>query len=127
MARHSAIGEMMQRQLHSVPMQLAQAIQLLHLVGNRYGIASDFRVIPESDLCSEYLMQSFYTDLLVVGHPDTPCAPVAWSFDHTLRHGGVPLLVIPPNWQESAIGRRAVVAWDGSHQARKAVMAALPL
>lgn len=126
-ARGGAIGEVMRRHINSVSIHLAQAVQMLQLVGNRYGVATDFRVVPESALRDEYVMHSFYADLLVVGHPDTPGAPSAWSFDYTLRRGGIPMLLIPPTWEEPVIGRRIVVAWNGSHQARNAVKAALPL
>jgi len=126
-ARGDAIGEVMRRRGHSISIHLAQAVQTLQLVSNRYGVTSDFRVVPESALRDEYVMHSFYADLLVVGHPDTPGAPSAWSFDCTLRRGGIPMLLIPPTWKEPVIGRRIVVAWNGSHQARNAVKAALPL
>ena len=40
---------------------------------------------------------------------------------------GVPLLLVPKNWKKRGLARRAVVAWDGSACAARAVRDALPL
>lgn len=120
-------AEVMRRHEHSVSIRVAQAVQMLQLVSNRYGVASDLRVVPEGALREGYPVLSLYADLLVVGHPDTPGAPSAWSFNYTLRRGGIPMLLVPPTWEEPVIGRRIVVAWNSSPQARNALKASLPL
>lgn len=37
------------------------------------------------------------------------------------------MLLVPPHWQGDQVGRRIVVAWNASKQARRAVADALPL
>ena len=66
-------------------------------------------------------------DLLVLGYPRPPGLPSDWSLDRLLIESGGPTLVIPDGWQANSIGRRIVVAWNASREARRAVRDAIPL
>ena len=64
------------------------------------------------------------------------CIMMAPSYTEPQQHdilldmlfgSGVPLLLVPTNWKKHGPARRAVVAWDGSACAARAVRDALPL
>lgn len=69
-------------------------------------------------------------DLIVLGQSDPGSAdgsvPEA-LIEHTVLHSGRPVLVMPYGGRFEAFGRRAVVAWNGSREASRAVHDALPL
>ena len=44
-----------------------------------------------------------------------------------LLSAGVPLIVLPPDWQPEPVGRNIVLAWNASREATRAVHDALPL
>jgi nucleotide-binding universal stress UspA family protein len=76
-------------------------------------------------------MQARYADLVVLGQaaaaednegsllPDLP--------DYVLLNCGRPVLLVPRTGRFPTIGKRVMVAWNGSVEAAKAVTAALPL
>ncbi len=76
-------------------------------------------------------MQARYADLLVLGQaapsrrgednllPDLP--------DYVLLNCGRPVLLVPRSGRFPVVGKRVLVAWNGSVEAAKAVTAALPL
>lgn len=72
----------------------------------------------------EVSLHARYVDLAVLGQP-TPGA-----HDHvtdTLMNVGRPLLVVPRFGRFPSVGRRVLVAWNGSREATRAVFDALPL
>jgi len=44
-----------------------------------------------------------------------------------LLSAGVPLIVLPPDWQPQSVGRNIVLAWNASREATRATHDALPL
>ncbi|SDD82721.1 Nucleotide-binding universal stress protein, UspA family [Cupriavidus sp. YR651] len=69
-------------------------------------------------------------DLVVIGQED-PEDEHAYSRRHfvesTLARCGRPILVVPHAGWFPTVGRRALVAWNGSHQSARALRDALPL
>jgi len=41
--------------------------------------------------------------------------------------GGGPVLIVPETWPDGTLGRRVLVGWNGSREARRAAADALPL
>jgi nucleotide-binding universal stress UspA family protein len=72
------------------------------------------------------LAQSF--DLVVIGQtkPDARPAP-KWRPEEVVVSCGRPVLMVPYIGNYSRIGRRVLVAWDGSREAVRALNDALPL
>lgn len=69
-------------------------------------------------------------DLVVLGQFDTRSADGSVPptlIEDTVLHSGRPVLVVPHSGQFEAIGHRAVVAWNASREATRAVHDALPL
>ncbi|CAM2152255.1 Universal stress protein UspA [Pararobbsia alpina] len=69
-------------------------------------------------------------DLLIIGQDD-PADPESFVADHfpenMVMSAGRPVLVVPYAGSFAHIGRRVMVAWDGSREATRAVHDALPL
>jgi len=97
----------------------------------RLGVASTECRLVEDDPRYALLMQSRYADLVVLspdGDPD-PDGPlrVRGLPEHVALHGARPVLVVPGDYDGQPIAQTAVVGWDGSMQAIRAIDAAMPL
>ncbi|MGY6272146.1 universal stress protein [Achromobacter denitrificans] len=125
--RGEAIGEMIRNLRNSMTAHLLQSGRLLAQAAAKYDVASEFRVLPFTELGVEVALHSLYCDLLVVSRPEVPGVPFFWSYSKVLGQTAVPLLIVPHDWNTKAIGRRVTVAWNASRQARRAIADALPL
>jgi nucleotide-binding universal stress UspA family protein len=84
-----------------------------------------------SALVPAFAAEAAYADLLVLGAPradDTRVggAPAGFA-ESVVLEGGRPALVVPADANVGAIGRRALIAWNGSPSAARAVTGALPM
>lgn len=125
--RGAAMHEVVLKYQAASTAQLLQAGQNLVRVATAHGANPEFRVIPYSESGGNTALHGLYSDLLVVGHPVAPGAPIAWSSIQLLQQAGTPLLIVPNTWTSPDVGRRITVAWNASRQARRAVADALPL
>ncbi len=67
-------------------------------------------------------------DLLVVGRPIAgQFMPSMVSLEAALFESGRPLLIVPPAPCEEPIGRKIVIAWNGSTETARTVALAMPL
>ncbi len=102
----------------------------------QHGIAGDGPEVAWFDLVGEsavpgFLAEAVYADLLVVGQQapgiaEPGGAPAGFA-ESVIVESGKPVLVIPRAGRVDSVGRRALIAWNGSAQAARAVTAALPL
>jgi nucleotide-binding universal stress UspA family protein len=97
----------------------------------RLGVASFETRLAEEDPRYALLVQSRYADLTVLSRdvapdPDLPVR-VRGLPEHLVLHGARPVLVVPEAYDGQAIPGTAVVGWDGSLQAVRAIDGALPL
>ncbi|HZV92271.1 MAG TPA: universal stress protein [Caldimonas sp.] len=77
-----------------------------------------------------FLREAAYADLVVVGSPasEAPAGSVESGFAETMiLESGRPVLVLPIEPRSSIVGRRVLVAWDGSAPAARALTASLPI
>lgn len=81
----------------------------------------------DGDLGSIATFAARTADLSVIGAmPTSGIDALAISPTEQLALGaGGPVLVLPPTWAEPALGRRAVVAWNGSRESARALHDAL--
>jgi len=99
----------------------------------RLGVSSLETRMVDDDTRYALLLQSRYADLVVLSQ-DRPDAPER-ALPARVRHlpeflalrGARPVLVVPPHYDKASIPGVAVVGWDGSMQAMRAIAAALPL
>ncbi|AXA91556.1 universal stress protein [Massilia sp. YMA4] len=94
----------------------------------RLGVASWEQRLIEDDAGHALLLEARYADLIVV----SAAAPTRLHLGASLPefvalHGTRPVLVVPEDYPGDAAGGTAVVAWNGSMEATRAVTGALPL
>lgn len=78
-----------------------------------------------------FVAESAYADLLVIGQqsagPQEGGGAPEGFVEAVVLDSGMPTLVVPATPRAGAFGERALVAWNGSAQAARAVTGALPL
>lgn len=75
-------------------------------------------------------LRARYSDLLVLGqsNADEPSPSVLPDFPECMvLESGRPVLIIPTHGEFSEIGKRPLIAWDGSREASRALTDAIPL
>lgn len=93
----------------------------------REGVAGEFRVM-EGDVADAVALCGRYSDLLVVAQPDPDNPAVTDSLaEDLLLAAGRPILVVPYAGDLSHLGRRVMVAWNGTREATRAVHDAMPM
>lgn len=118
----SGVRELVQLRLQ----EFATAVQ-------RQGVNSFETRMLEDDARYALLLESRYADLVIVSREAEPVvvpgllAQARGLPEYIALHGARPVLVVPPGWKEQALPGTAVVGWDGSMQAIRAISAALPL
>lgn len=66
-------------------------------------------------------------DLVVMSQAETAHASSADLAAHVVLHAGRPVLIVPAAVQPASVARHALVAWDASREAARALQLALPL
>jgi len=110
--------------------RVQQALEQFKTMADRLGVQSFEARSSNDDDYAGLCMQARYADLVVLGQaaaeehessmlPDLP--------DYVLLNCGRPVLLVPRTGRFPTIGKRVMVAWNGSVEAAKAVTAALPL
>jgi nucleotide-binding universal stress UspA family protein len=96
-----------------------------------HAVASRETRRSEEDTYSALCSQARYADLIVLGqsNPDarTEGALLQDLPEYVALHCGRPVLVVPYTGSYSTLGKRVLIAWNGSVEAARAVAAALPL
>jgi len=106
----------------------AEAHRAFDDVAGRYGVAAEWRTVhglPNAVVP----LHARYADLTIIGQidpeqPDTDALPRP---EDVALAAGRPVLVVPYVGRFESVGRRAVVAWNASREATRAVNDALPL
>jgi nucleotide-binding universal stress UspA family protein len=100
-------------------------------MAGRAGVRYESRIIEAAaeSYTAEPVRRSRLTDLVVVGQdsPDAPQPMRGPLIEALLFDGGAPTLIVPYIGAADFALRRALVAWDGSATAARAVRASLPL
>jgi nucleotide-binding universal stress UspA family protein len=81
------------------------------------------------DRDSNVVRYAYYADLLIASQPEfdkrklvVPAVP-----EEALLKSGVPMLILPYNWQFQPVGERVVIAWNASREATRAIHDAMPI
>lgn len=96
----------------------------------RMGIGSREQRLAESSLEMALVLQSRYCDLVIASEAIPPPTYVLTAGDlagYLALHCARPVIVVPRNGAPLPIGKRIVIAWNGSAEASKAVAAAMPI
>lgn len=96
----------------------------------RLGAASVETRLAEDNTRYGLLLDARYADLVVLSQdapPDAHAGGPRHLPEFLALHGPRPVLVVPAGYHDAPIPGPAVVGWDGSLQAIRAIQAALPL
>lgn len=105
------------------------ALQAFERIVREEGVASSEPRLVDDDVDAAMALQTRYADLVIVSQPDAATVAPPFPADLAARlalGGGRPVLVVPRHGA-AAVGAAALVAWDGSREATRAVTGALPL
>lgn len=97
----------------------------------RLGIERLETRMVEDTARASLLLQSRYADLILVsqehGHGPSHIIGERGLPQYLAMHGPRPVLVVPPGYRGAPVPGDALVGWDGSMPAQRAITAALPL
>ena len=106
-----------------------EARRRLQLGADTKGPQVDWFDVVGDSITHGFLEEAAYADLVVVGQtmrePTAGSAPAGFA-ESMILDSGRPTLVLPGVPRSASIGRRIVVAWDGSVPAARAVTGSLP-
>ena len=92
-----------------------------------HSIAGDWHQFGSGD-SAEFAALLTAADLVVLGQTsDDYRLPAGFRPENVIVGSGRPVLVVPHAGEFAAIGRRVLIAWDGSREAARALHDALPL
>ncbi|MBC7415551.1 MAG: universal stress protein [Herminiimonas sp.] len=106
------------------------ALDRFHEQAGRLGLLSVERRLVDDETTDGIALQARYCDLVVVGQtdPDEPVLTVRPDFpEYIATSSGAPVLIVPYARSFPRVGSRILVAWNASHEAKRAVQDALPL
>lgn len=106
------------------------ALQKFEPLVRKIGVTSFEQRVIDDEAAGGICLQARYSDLVVVGQidPDELSPTILSDFpEYVLLNAGRPVLVIPYAGHFENIGKRILIAWDGSREATRAVTDAIPL
>lgn len=122
-------GQMSQQTIDEIKSGAEQALQQFETRARAAGISYERRY-SDDDAETGLLLQARYADLVVLSQtgPDNIGFSIQRQLPEYLAlHGGRPVLLVPYAGNFPQLDRHALVAWDGSRAATRAVTDALPL
>lgn len=104
-----------------------QARTNFEAIAARFAVAAEWR-IARGFAGPETVLHARYADLVVVGQRWTEYDGLTYPDPaHVVLDAGCPVLVVPAVGQFDRIERHAIIAWNASREAARAVRDALPL
>jgi nucleotide-binding universal stress UspA family protein len=95
-------------------------------ISTKRDLSAEFRVIRRGGPDEDITLSSLHSDLVVIGQHELHELPGYLSPEKLLLASGAPILVIPSGWKPGPIGKKILVGWNASREARRAVADALP-
>ena len=87
-------------------------------------------VLDELDVSTSLVRRTHCSDLCILTQPDAADPAYRWArgvVEQVILHSARPTLIVPCAGAPATVGTRAMVAWDNSREAARAVSDALPL
>jgi nucleotide-binding universal stress UspA family protein len=100
--------------------------QRFEAISARHDVSAEFRVIRRGGPDEDLILSSLHSDLVVIGQRELHELPGYLSPEGLLLASGAPILVVPIGWKSESIGKKILVGWNASREARRAVADALP-
>lgn len=110
--------------------RVKNAVGQFEQMAGQMSVASFEGRVVDGEATEGMSLQARYADLVVVGQADTdepaPSVPPDFSH-HVVMHVGRPVLIVPKQGQFESVGKKALISWDASRGATRAVTDAIPL
>jgi nucleotide-binding universal stress UspA family protein len=100
--------------------------QRFEAVSAKRAVSAEFRVIRRGGPDEDLILSSLHSDLVVIGQRELHDLPGYFSPERLLLASGAPILVVPSGWKSESIGKKILVGWNASREARRAIADALP-
>jgi nucleotide-binding universal stress UspA family protein len=115
--------------LKALRQRAEDALKKFEGIARQVGVASFEERMLDDELTSGISLQARCCDLVVLGQPDPDESGVVNSSfpEDVIMNSGVPALVIPYASTSRKTGDNALVAWNGSVEATRAVHNAVPM
>jgi nucleotide-binding universal stress UspA family protein len=115
--------------LQALRQRAEDALKKFEGIARQVGVASFEERMLDDELTSGISLQARCCDLVVLGQPDPDESGVVNSSfpEDVIMNSGVPALVIPYASTSRKTGDNALVAWNGSVEATRAVHNAVPM
>jgi nucleotide-binding universal stress UspA family protein len=110
--------------------QADQALARYEEAVRRMGVLSWEKRLIDDEPAGGLSLEARYADLVVMGQIDTREALPGIMSDfpeYVVMNSGRPVLLVPYAGEFSHVGRKVLVAWDGSTEASRAINGAMPM
>jgi nucleotide-binding universal stress UspA family protein len=122
-----AIRDMFARQASADESVTAAVCRRFETISARREVGAEFQVIRRGGPAEDLTLSSLHSDLVIVGQRELHELPGYLSPEKLLLASGTPILVVPSGWKSEFDGKKVLVGWNASREARRAVTDALPL
>ena len=109
--------------------QAEQALERYEELVQQMGVLSWEKRLVDDEPAGGVSLEARYADLVVLGQTDTDEVLPAMMSDfpeYVVMYAGRPVLIVPYAGSFEHIGKKILVAWDGSMEASRAINGALP-
>jgi nucleotide-binding universal stress UspA family protein len=110
--------------------QAKNALAELEAIAGKAGVASFEKRVVEDEAGAAVSLQARHSDLTVIGQtdPEEQLPALRRDFpEFVVMHSGCPVLIVPYAGEFDNFGKRAMIAWNGSVEAARAVAGSIPL
>lgn len=120
--------DVIEAQIQAELARTEKAEEAFKTAADRAGLSTEWRCV-EGDPLPTLSLHARYVDLVIIGQADGSdyFSMMEGDVEHAVLDIGRPVLVIPYIGTMETIGKRVMVAWDGSREAMRAIQDALPL
>jgi nucleotide-binding universal stress UspA family protein len=122
-----AIKDMFARRESADECMTATVRRRFETISAKRDVRAEFQVIHRGGPAEDLTLCSLHSDLVVIGQRELHELPGYFSPEKLLLASGAPILVVPSVWSSEFVGKKILVGWNASREARRAVRDALPL
>lgn len=120
----------LEEHIHELTRRARSALADFEDIARRSGVRSYEARQIDDEAGGGISLQARYSDLVVIGQTDPGDAAALTADDFpefVVMNSGRPVLILPYAGTFETVGQRALIAWDASTSATRAITAALPL
>jgi nucleotide-binding universal stress UspA family protein len=124
------IGPIVSAHIDLLNARAQNALAEFEAIVSQIGVASYEPRLLEDEPEAGLALQSRYCDLVVVGQtdPDELSPNIVSDLpEYVMLNGVRPVLIVPYAGQFTSVGKNALIAWDGSMEATRAITNAIPM